>query len=250
MRRRPAKSPASRRKVRFATLIGVCALATFGLLFAFLAISKPPATSNRVPGSPRLRPVRVEMRRARRLLLTEAQLPRGFDTFDTGASPLNNGGSCDRLGPDLTALTETAEVYGAGLVNGDLGVYYVPSAYVFVSSAEAARAQRLDAAARVAAQCAVVLVKQRLKGASAKILGRTFNSVSRTTDGVVIEGRQAILHVQISGLSLRMEASLLFFRRGRALCEVWTSGPWTSTTRRTWKGAIAAVSQNLRRSRF
>jgi hypothetical protein len=248
MRRPLARWPNSRRKIRPVPLIAVCVLAAFGLLFAFLASSKPFATSNREPGSPRLRLVQADMRRARRLLLREAQLSRGFDTFDTGASPSNNGGSCDRPGPDLATLTETAEVYGAGLVNGDLGVYFVPSAYVFVSSTEAAKAQRL--AAPVAAQCAVVLVKQRLKGASARILGKVLSSVSRTTDGIVIRGTQAIFHVRISGLSLRMEASLLFFRRGRALCEVWSSGPWTRTTRRTWEDAVAAVSQNLRRSRF
>lgn len=236
-------SPNKVRRVAVGAVVGV------GLLLASLTIFNSSASGQREPGSARLRPVPADTRRARQLLLTVAQLPHGFETFNTGASPQNNRGSCSGRGPNLSALTENAEVYGAGLANGDLGVYYVPSAYVFVSAEQAARAERLDTASE-AAQCAIELVKRRLKGASATVLRHTSNFISRATDTVVVKGRQSIFDVEISGVRLRMEASLIFLRRGRALAEVWTSGPWNKATRRTWEDALSEVSQNLRRSSF
>lgn len=215
------------------TLVGVA-----GLLLAGCGSS-----TGRVQGSPQLHPVRAEVRQARRLLLTKAELRRGFDTFDSGASPSNNSGYCHD-GPDLSALSETAEMYGAGLVNGDLRVFYVPSAYVFVSQAQAARAER-GYTAPDSATCAVVLVKQRLKGASAKIDAQKLLFVQRRIGAVTVKARRAILTVTIQGLKFRMEASLIFFLRGRAVVEVWTVGPWDATTRRTWEAAVGVVARNI-----
>ena len=220
------------------------------LLVGLLAVAAAPAAASRDPRSPRLRPVPADVRIAKGLILLKADLPRGFHTFSSGASPNNNVGSCSRkTDPDLSALTETAEVYGAGLRHGYTGVEYVPSAYVFVSAAQASQAQRLYTSPMVEG-CAVTTAKERLKGLQAKLLGQTLRLVSREpSGGVVVRGRQAILSLRVGTVKFQAEASLIFLRRGRALCEVWTSGLWDASTRRTWNDAITAVSRRLRRSR-
>jgi hypothetical protein len=220
----------------------------FGVIVTALAVCAG-AMAARVPGSPRLHPVSVDVRRAGLLLLTKAELPGGFQTFNTGATPSNNSGTCHERGADLSALTTTGEAYGSGLTNTDLGVDYLPSAYVFSSRAQAAQAEAGYTAA-AANKCAAEIVATRLKHLPAKIRGETFLLVSRHTHGVAVRARRAIALATIGKLSLSIEASLIFFQRGRAVAEVSTSGPWNPSTRRTWAHVLTAVTGNLERSGF
>jgi hypothetical protein len=216
-------------------------------LLGALSVALPVARAARDPKSPRLRPVAADTRIAPRLLLTEAELPRGFRTFKTGASQTNNIGECGAVGqPDLSTLTETAEVYGAGLANRDTGVYYFPSAYVFVTPAEASRAQILSTAPKTT-QCTAKIVQARLARLPTKTLGQRTTLVVRNDRGVALRARQTIRDIRVGSLTLRVEASLIFLRRGRAVAEVWTSGPWDAATRKTWNDAVSAVAEQLLR---
>lgn len=229
--------------------VGVGWAAVVGAVLAS-SFAAQATVGKRDPMSPRLRPVAADVRRAHALLLSRADLPPGFHSFNTGASPSNNTGPCGAIAsPNLSALTETAEVYGAGLANTDSGANYLPSAYVFVSAAEAARAQALYSAP-AAVKCSIAIAKTRLKGIPAKITGQSAFYIARKLGSVAVRARQAILNVKVGRLTLRIEASLIFFRRGRALAEVWTSSPWTAATRRTWQDVLSAVVRRLQRSGF
>jgi len=214
------------------------------------------ADAGRDPSSPRLHPVARDVHEAHAVLLTRADLPAGFSTFNSGASPTNNSGSCNGVDLDLSALTESAEVYGAGLQNDDSGADYVPSVYVFISAKQAAQAQALYTA-RVAWKCSLQLAHDRLRGLPATVTGQKLQLVAKTMSGVSVRARQAVLTVRAvlnarskKFLVLRVEASLIFFRRGRAVAEVWTVEPWTTHTQRTWNDAVSAVVRRLRDSSF
>lgn len=214
--------------------------------------------SGRDPLSPRLRTVGAEAIRARALLLISDDLSPTFGTFDTRASPSNNQGSCgDVAGPDLTKLTETAEVYGDGIINGDEGAYYFPSAYVFVSAAQAARAQALSVGP-ADSKCLVEIVRDRLKpllawarkhGKPAGYTGRSDSAFSRKIDGVTVRGQQVILNATAE-LKVRESAYDIFFRRGRALAEVWSIGVWDASGPRIRNKIVAAEVRHLNRHRF
>lgn len=226
---------------------GAAALVAVGAVVAVMVIGVPAASARRDPRSPQLRPVSVDVRRATRLLLSRSELPHGFHTFKTGASTTNNVGACHAIvDPDLSALTETAEVYGAGLANTYSGVLYFPAAYVFVSAKEAARAQALDATS-ADNRCAALMAKKRLQLVGAQITASTYVVTTRRQSGVSVIARQAVLGARVDRYRFKTEASLIFLRRGRELSEILTSGPWNAATHRTWEDAIDAVVRNLRR---
>lgn len=225
-----------------------------GIVSALVAALMVPESSGagarRDPRSPKLRPAPADVRHAVTLLLSRSQLPPGFHTFSTGASPANNVGQCHSIAdPDLSALTETAEVYGAGLANTESGVLYMPSAFVFVSAAQARRAQDLETTPEDYG-CAVVIAKERLQTVGAKVTSYAYAHLVRHDDGVEITARQAILSAKVARYTFRVETSLIFLRRGRGLCEIVTSGPWNLATRRTRQDAISAEIARLRSSGF
>lgn len=234
---------------RRSSLAVLATIVILALTVTLVAVSRSH-TGGRDPKSPRLRPVAGDVRRARKLLLTKVQLPSGFHTFNSGAATKRYAGPCGKkLEPNLSALTETAEVYGFGLAHGYTGVQYVSLVRVFISAAEALQAQTLLTSSEED-ECVVEIARARLKGLPAKILAQSLTQLSRIENGAIVRARRAILRVRVGNVLFQDEASLIVLRRGRTLCELLTSGSWESRTRKTWADAISVVSHNLGRSSF
>jgi hypothetical protein len=166
-------------------------------------------------------------------------------------------GKCDTLAdPNLSALTATAVVQGRVWANVNSGAEFLPSAYVFPSAAQAARAQTLETGPDYV-PCEVALIKQRLEGIPYTITGRTRRVIARSIDGVTVRGQQVILSLTVKPkYPIQVESSFMFFRHGRALFELRTSTPWNpvkpigTLARREWRDAIDATARRLRRSGF
>lgn len=204
----------------------------------------------------RLQPVPADAIRARAALLMSDQLPRRFHRFERigpvtrmFASPIDSLSACRASQPDLSGLTETAGVIDTGLTNTYSGDYYFPSVHVFASSGDAERAIDLLSGA-TAYPCEVAITKKRLQVVDARVTGQSLNFVRQHKDGVDIRARQAILRAKAAAYSFRVETSAIYLRRGRALSEIWTSGPWNAATRRTWNAAVSAAARDLARSGF
>ena len=88
----------------------VLAAAAFAMAGGSVAVAAGGDTHD-----PRLRPVAADTKRAQGLLLTKADLPYGFHVYRKYGDPAPEfTGSCGRLAdPDLSALTETANVSAA-----------------------------------------------------------------------------------------------------------------------------------------
>jgi hypothetical protein len=229
---------------RLAVLVIVLSLLTAGLA----------AATARDTHDPRLRPVAADIQRARSLLLAKADLPHGFHIYRKYGDQLPKfTGLCGKLAdPDLSALTETANVSGRVIANTYSGAEYLPTAYVFASAAQAARAQTLETGPD-SAKCSISLAKTRLMLLTGpyKVTGETNHIVARTHDGVSVRARQVILDVEVSpNYPFRLEVSFIFLRHGRALSEIRTSSPWDAATRRTWDDAVNAAARRLLRSGF
>src|ERR1700752_1776704 len=121
------------------TCFGVVATTAAVLVLAEVSVAD---VGGRDPHNPQLRPVAADIHRVRSLLLTIADLPRGFHIYRPYTDQLPKfTGTCGKLAdPDLSALTETANVSEQVLANTDSGAEYLPPAYVFASRAQAARA--------------------------------------------------------------------------------------------------------------
>jgi hypothetical protein len=229
---------------RVAILVTVLSLLTAGLA----------AAEGRNTHDPRLRPVAADIQRARSLLLAKGDLPHGFHVYRKyGDQVPKFAGLCGSLAyPDLSALTETASASGRALANTNSGAEYLPTAYVFTSGAQAARAQTLETGP-YSAQCGISLAKTRLALLTGpyKVTAQTSHIVARTEDGVSVRARQVILDVKVSpNFPLRLEVSFILLRHGRALSEIRTSSPWDAATRRTWDDAVKAAARRLLRSGF
>ena len=222
-------------------------LIVLSLLPVGLAVARGQGTHD-----PRLRPVAADIQRARSLLVTKADLPHGFHIYREQGDQLPKfTGLCGTLAdPDLSALTETANVAGRVLANTYSGAEYLPTAYVFASAGQAARAQTLETGPDFV-KCAASLAKKRLMllGGPYTVTGETPHIVARTEGGVVVRARQVILDVKVSpNYPFRLEVSFIFLRRGRALSEIRTSSPWGADTRRTWNETVDAGARRLKRS--
>ena len=222
-------------------------------LFVFVLSLLPAglaAAAGRDTHGPRLRPVAADIQRARSLVLTKADLPHGFHI---GATTPEFTGSCGTLAdPDLSALTETASVSAQALANINSGAEYLPTAYVFASPAQAARAQILETGPDYA-KCGIALANKRLMLLTGPytVTGETQHIVARTDDGVIVRARQVILDAKASpNFPFRTEVSFIVLRHGRALSEIRTSSPWTAATRQTWNDAVDAAVRHLKRSGF
>jgi hypothetical protein len=229
---------------RLAILVIVLSLLTAGLA----------AAGGRDTHDPRLRPVAADIQRARSLVLTKADLPHGFHIYRKYGDPSPEfTGFCGRLAdPDLSALTETANVSGRVLANTYSGAEYLPTAYVFASAAQAAQAQTLETGPGDV-KCAISIAKNRLMLLTGPytVTGETQHIVARTDGGVVVRARQVILDVKVRpNCRFRLEASFILLRHGRALSEIRTSSPWDAATRQTWDDAVNAAARRLRRSGF
>jgi hypothetical protein len=207
--------------------------------------------------SPRLRPVASDVQRARTLLLTKIDLPSGFH-IPNGQLP-GFTGDCGNLDdPNLSGLIETANVSNPVLESVDSGLQFLPTAAVFASPAQAAKAQALETGPD-AVKCAISIIKTRLmliRGARVTVTGETQHTIARTDDGVIVRARQAILAVKVSpNFPFQMEVSFVFLRHGRALSEIRTFNSWFSATSRRatlrpWNDAIDAAARRLGRSGF
>lgn len=212
------------------------------------------AAGGRDSHDPRLRAVAADIQRARTLLLTKADLPHGFHIYREQGDPSPEfTGFCGRLAdPDLSALTETANVSGRVLANINTGAEYLPTAYVFASAAQAARAQTLETGPDEV-KCGISIAKNRLMLLTGPytVTGRTPHMVARTDDGVIVRARQVILDVKVRpNFPFRLEVSFIFLRHGRALSEIRTISDWDAGTRPTWNGAVDAAARHLKRSGF
>jgi hypothetical protein len=229
---------------RLAILLIVPSLLTAGLA----------AAAGRDSHDPQLRPVAADMQRARSLLVTKADLPQGFHIYRKYGDQLPRfTGSCGGIAdPDLSALTQTANVSGRVIANTHSGAEYLPTAYVFASAAEAARAQVLETGPDYA-KCGISIAKKRLMLLTGPytVTRETQHTVARTDDGVIVRARQVILDVKVSpNFPFRMEASFILLRRGRALSEIRTSSTWTAGSHQTWNDAVDAAARRLKHSGF
>jgi hypothetical protein len=225
-----------------------------GLTIAAIAGSSVALACGQGMHNPRLRLVAADVQRARSLVLTTTDLPQGFHLYREHGDPLSKfTGSCGKLAnPDLSALTETASVSGRVLANTDSGAEYLPTAAVFATASQAARAQMLQTGQEYA-NCAVSIIRNELKQLTAPytVTEETQHIVARTEEGVVVRGRQAILDVKVSpNYLVRVQVSFVFLRRGRALSEIRMSSTWNAATRQTWNDAVSAATRRLKRSGF
>jgi hypothetical protein len=242
-----------RRSVRNSIQIVIFRLAILVLALSLLTAGLA-AAGGRDTHNPRLRPVAADIQRARSLVLTTADLPHGFHLYRDHGDPLSKfTGTCGTLAdPDLSALTETANVSGRVLANTYSGAEYLPTAYVFASAVQAVRAQTLQTGPEYV-KCGISILKNGLKQLRAPytVTGETRHIVARTEDGVSVRGRQAILDVKVSpNYPVRVQVSFIFLRHGRAVSELRMSSTWTAATRQTWNDAVIAAARRLRRSGF
>jgi hypothetical protein len=230
-------------------VVPVMAAAAFAMAGGSVAVA-----AGRDTHDPRFRPVSADFPRARSLVLTKADLRRGFHVYREHGdpSPLFTG-SCGKLAdPDLSALTETANVSGRVLANIDSGAEYLSTAAVFASAAQAARAQALETGPDDV-KCGVSIAENRLMLLTGPytVTGETQHIVARIDDGVIVRARQMILNVKVSpNFRFRLEVSFILLRHGRALSEIRTSSPWNAATRQTWNDAVDAAARHLTRSGF
>lgn len=180
------------------------------------------AVASRDPNSPILHPTASDVRAAKSLLLERAILGSRFQASPSGASPNNNSGSCAGFDPNLRALTETAEVYGDLLTDRSEGLLFTSEAEVYVSSAEAARAQALETAPG-AGRCVASLAK-KAAGTNAVVLKKKVTPISLTVGGVRAKAWDAQLLVRANGRQAPVEATVLVYRHGRAVSSVFASG--------------------------
>lgn len=192
------------------------------LLAGALLVSTPTAVASRDPNSPILRPVASDVRAAKTLLLGQAILGSGFQASPSRTSPNNNSGSCAGFDPNLRVLTETAEVYGDLLVDRSEGLLFTSEAEVFVSSAEAAKAQALETVPG-AGQC-VASVAKKAAGTGAVIVKKKVTPISITVGAARAKAWDAQLLVRANGRQLLVEATLFTYRHGRAVSSLFFSG--------------------------
>jgi hypothetical protein len=207
----------------------------------------------------RLVPAGTDVVRARSLLLTKADLPGGFRTHDPNASaqlPQFTGECGNLVDPDLSALIETASVSSPVLQDIDSGAQFLPTAAVFASPAQAARAQALQTGSDDVT-CGVALTKKRLETVPYTITGQTSRLIARTIDGVEVRGREVIVTMSVdpNNFKLQVEVSFIFLRHGRALSELRTSIPWGSAAGNTnpattWDDAVNAAARRVAHSGF
>lgn len=194
------------------------------------------------------------MRRARSLVLQLADLP--YYGFRVGHSTPEFTGSCGRLAdPDLSALTETADVSGRAISNLNSGAEYLSTAHVFVTATQAARAQTLESGSDYVS-CGISLAKKRLKLLTGPytVTRETHQLLARTYAGVIVRAQQVVLDVKARpNFPFQLEVSFIVLRHGRALSEIRTSSPWgdkSPATRKTWNDALVAAADRLKRSGF
>jgi hypothetical protein len=209
------------------------------------------AAAGRDAHDPQLHPVAADLQRARSLVLAKADLPHGFQI---GATTPEFTRSCGRLAdPDLSALTETATVSGRVLANINSGAEYLPTAYVFASAAQAARAQTLETGPDYV-KCGISLAEKRLMLLTGPytVTGKTQHIVALTDDGAIVRARQVILNVKVHpNFRFRVEVSFILLRHGRAFSEIRTSSTCdAAATCQTWKDAVDAAARRLKRSGF
>jgi hypothetical protein len=192
------------------------------VLAGALLVSAPVALGGRDPSSPVLRPVASDVRAAKTLLLTQAILGSRFQASPSGTSASNNSGACAGFDPNLRALTETAEVYGDLLTDRSDGLLVTSEAEVYVSSAEAAKAQALETAPG-AGRC-VASVAKKAAGAGAVIVKKKVTPVSFTIGGLRAKAWDAQLLVRANGRQVPVEATVFVYRHGRALSSLFFTG--------------------------
>ena len=180
------------------------------------------ADASRDPNSPILHPVASDVRAAKSLLLNRAILGSRFQASPSSTSPSNNSGSCAGFDPNLRALTETAEVYGDLLADRSEGLLFTSEAEVYVSSAEAAKAQALETAPG-AGRC-VASVAKKAAGTNAVVLKKKVTPISFTVGGLRAKAWDALLLVRTNGRQLPVEATVFVYRHGRAVSSVFASG--------------------------
>ena len=230
-------------------VIAAVSLAVGVAIAATVLVETHHATRNST--DPHLQPVAAEAGVAKRLLLTIDQLPNGFQADFARAAP-NIKDDCDPR-PNLSGLTATAEAYGRGWLNGSAGAAYSSEAIIFVSPAEAARAEEL-LAGPWSIRCTGVLINRRIdsfRKVVARVPRPTESLITRRINAVDLRSRQAIVRGELgSGVSFSMEASLIFLRHGSALVGLWVVEPHDKRTRRIRQDVVAAVLNRLQRSRF
>jgi hypothetical protein len=206
----------------------------------------------------RLAPVAADVVRAQGLLVTKADLPSGFHIHNPNASaqlPEFTGDCANIADPDLSKLIETANVSNPVLENIDSGAQYLPTAAVFASPAQAAKAQALETGP-ADVPCGVALIKKRLETVPLTITGQTSDVITRTIGGVTVRGREVLVTMRVNpNFTLQIEDGFIFLRHGRALSELRTSIPWGKSAgdpdpRTTLDDVINAAARRLRHSGF
>jgi hypothetical protein len=198
------------------------AVRTTLVLAGALLISAPAAVASRDPNSPVLRTVASDVRAAKALLLRRAILGSRFHASPSGASPNNNSGSCAGFDPNLRALTETAEVYGDLLADRSDGLLFTSEAEVYVSRAEAAKAQALET--RPGAGRCVASLAKKAAGTGVVVVKKKVTPISFTVGGMQARAWDAQLLVSTNGRQVPVEATVFIYRHGRALSSLFFSG--------------------------
>ena len=193
-------------------------------LTAVLAVALAGATGAgaRSPKDPTLRTKPADVRLARTLLVTRADLPAGIAFVDKGIDKSSNADfQCKGVQePDLHRLVETAEIDGHTFeAKSAAGFTQVQSsASIFRSAREAAVAvgalRSLSSAA--AKRCFAAAIRKGLPGGTS-ISQFRFKPLRRTVGGLKLLVWEISLQVQAGGRALPMDLVMAFYERGRAV---------------------------------
>jgi hypothetical protein len=194
-----------------------------GLLL--LALLMVPAALARSPKDPLYRPNTADLRLARSVLLTTADLPSSFTDAGIDRSlDQSDGSTCQKTvrQPDLHRLVETADLDGHKFERKDEVTGYTAissNASLFRSPAQAATAFAWleQLAGRDLSSCFTAAIRSGLPSDAPNPLQARVTPVRRAGKGVKLVGWEIQTQLSSGGQEIPLDVAILYYKRGRAV---------------------------------